>query len=157
MQTEKLYYQDPHLREFTATILEKSALADGQFAIILDRTAFYPEGGGQPCDTGSLNEAPVLSVQMRNGEIIHTVACDPGDGPVDVADAVCDAGEDGFEVGCDGLGSGGLEAVGAGLALGDEIAAGVVPKWMYLARFYGMSEEDAQEAMPEQTVLDTGF
>lgn len=38
-----------------------------------------------------------------------------------------------------------------------EIAAGVVPKWMYLARFYGMSEEDAQAAMPEQTVLDTGF
>ena len=38
-----------------------------------------------------------------------------------------------------------------------EIAAGVVPKWMYLARFYGMSEEDAQAAMPEPTVLDTGF
>lgn len=38
-----------------------------------------------------------------------------------------------------------------------EIAAGVVPKWMYLVRFYGMSEEDAQAAMPEQTVLDTGF
>ena len=38
-----------------------------------------------------------------------------------------------------------------------EIAAGVVPRWMYLARFYGMSEEDAQTAMPEQTVLDTGF
>ena len=38
-----------------------------------------------------------------------------------------------------------------------EVAAGIVPKWMYLVRFYGMSEEDAQAAMPEQTVLDTGF
>ncbi len=38
-----------------------------------------------------------------------------------------------------------------------EIAAGVVPKWMYLVRFYGMSEEEAQAAMPEQTVLDIGF
>ena len=38
-----------------------------------------------------------------------------------------------------------------------EIAAGVVPKWMYLVRFYGKSEEEAQLLMPEQTVLDVGF
>ena len=38
-----------------------------------------------------------------------------------------------------------------------EIAAGVVPKWMYLARFYGMAEEEAKAAAPEQTVLDVGF
>lgn len=38
-----------------------------------------------------------------------------------------------------------------------EIAAGVVPKWMYLARFYGLSDEEAKTAMPEQTVLDVGF
>ena len=38
-----------------------------------------------------------------------------------------------------------------------EIAAGVIPKWMYLVRFYGMSDEEAQAAMPEQTVLDVGF
>ncbi|HWR30617.1 MAG TPA: DHHA1 domain-containing protein [Negativicutes bacterium] len=82
MQTEKLYYHDPYLKEFTATILTKSALPDGQYAITLDRTAFYPEGGGQPCDTGTLNEAPVLSVQTRNGDIIHTVAGDPGEGTV---------------------------------------------------------------------------
>lgn len=38
-----------------------------------------------------------------------------------------------------------------------EIAAGVVPKWMYLARFYGKSEEEAQALMPAQTVVDVGF
>lgn len=82
MQTEKLYYQDAYLREFTAHILSKTPQSGGQYAIVLDRTAFYPEGGGQPCDTGTLNETAVLSVQMRGGEIIHTTAGDPGDGPV---------------------------------------------------------------------------
>ncbi len=82
MQTEKLYYQDAYLREFTANILSKTPQSGGQYAIVLDRTAFYPEGGGQPCDTGTLSETAVLSVQMRDGEIIHTTAGDPGDGPV---------------------------------------------------------------------------
>jgi alanyl-tRNA synthetase len=80
LRSEKLYYLDPYLREFTAHILTKTALPAGQYAVTLDRTAFYPEGGGQPCDTGTLNETPVLHVQTRNGEIIHTVAADPGDG-----------------------------------------------------------------------------
>jgi alanyl-tRNA synthetase len=78
--TEKLYYQDPYLRNFTANIISKTPLADGQYAVVLDRTAFYPEGGGQPCDRGTLNEIAVLSVQTRDGEILHTVAGDPGGG-----------------------------------------------------------------------------
>ena len=82
MQTEKLYYLDPYLQEFPAAILRKTALADGRFAVVLDRTAFYPEGGGQPCDTGTLNKLTVLNVQTKNGEIVHTVEGDPGDGPV---------------------------------------------------------------------------
>ena len=82
MQSEKLYYQDPYMHEFTASILDKSPLSDGQFAVVLDRTAFYPEGGGQPCDTGTLNDIPVLNVQTRKDEIIHTVAGDPGKDPV---------------------------------------------------------------------------
>ena len=45
METEKLYYADPFLQEFTATVLSCEA-AKGGFAVTLDRTAFYPEGGG---------------------------------------------------------------------------------------------------------------
>ena len=79
MITEKLYYQDSYLREFDARILKKSLLADGKFAIILDRTAFYPEGGGQPCDLGTLNGVPVIDVRTINEEIVHTTDGDPGE------------------------------------------------------------------------------
>ena len=82
MQTEKLYYQDPYIREFTAKILENTALKDNHHALILDRTAFYPEGGGQPCDLGTLNEIPVLDVRTENGQIIHITNGDPGIGDV---------------------------------------------------------------------------
>lgn len=82
MQTEKLYYQEPYLREFTANILSKTALPDGRYAVVLDRTAFYPEGGGQPCDLGALNDAPVLDVRTEAGSIIHTTEKDPGDSAV---------------------------------------------------------------------------
>ena len=50
METEKLYYADPFLTEFDARVLACEAVKDG-FAVVLDRTAFYPEGGGQPYDT----------------------------------------------------------------------------------------------------------
>ena len=82
MQTEKLYYQDPYIREFTAKILENTALKDNHHALILDRTSFYPEGGGQPCDLGTLNEIPVLDVRTENGQIIHITNGDPGVGDV---------------------------------------------------------------------------
>lgn len=80
--TEKLYYQDPYLREFAAKILKKTPLENGRFALILDQTAFYPEGGGQPCDHGSLNEVPVVEVRTENDEIIHITTGDPGDGKI---------------------------------------------------------------------------
>lgn len=79
MSTEKLYYQDPYLREFKARILKKDPLPEGKFAIVLDRTAFYPEGGGQPCDLGTLNGIPVIDVRTTNEEIFHTTLGDPGE------------------------------------------------------------------------------
>ena len=82
MSTEKLYYQDAYLREFSAQILQKTPLPGGKFAVVLDRTVFYPEGGGQPCDLGTLNGVPVVDVRTVNEEIVHTADGDPGDGTV---------------------------------------------------------------------------
>jgi len=46
---------------------------EGQPAVLLDRTAFYPTGGGQPHDTGSLNGVPVVDVQVVDGEVLHVL------------------------------------------------------------------------------------
>ena len=71
MKTEKLYYIDSHLTAFSARVLRCDSLEDGRFAVVLDRTAFFPEGGGQSADTGTIGEARVLDVRERKGEILH--------------------------------------------------------------------------------------
>ena len=71
METEKLYYSDPFLREFTATVLSCEADKTG-FKVVLDRTAFYPEGGGQPADHGTMNGIAVTDVHEKGGVIFHT-------------------------------------------------------------------------------------
>ena len=71
METEKLYYQDPFLREFTATVLSCEE-AKGAYQVVLDRTAFYPEGGGQPADHGTLGDAAVTDVHEKGGVVFHT-------------------------------------------------------------------------------------
>ena len=70
---EKLFYEDPFLVEFTAQVLS-CAPDKGGFAVTLDRTAFYPEGGGQSADHGVLGGAAVTDVREKDGEVVHT--CD---------------------------------------------------------------------------------
>ena len=72
METEKLYYQDPYRTAFTAVVRTCQPCKDG-FSVTLDRTAFYPEGGGQPADRGMLDGAAVTDVQERDGVIFHTL------------------------------------------------------------------------------------
>ena len=74
MTTERRYYEDTFLDRGTAKIL---SVADegGNKAIILDSTVFYPEGGGQPGDRGTINGVPVIEVQEReDGTVLHFVA-----------------------------------------------------------------------------------
>ena len=79
--TERLYLQDPYLRKFEARVLELRDL-EGRPAAILDRSAFYPEGGGQPGDRGTLGPARVLDTQERDGAVLHLLDQRVEPGPV---------------------------------------------------------------------------
>lgn len=68
--TEKLYYIDSHTKEFTATVLSCVPGKHG-WDVVLDRTAFYPEGGGQPGDQGFLDGAAVTDTHEKDGQIVH--------------------------------------------------------------------------------------
>ena len=70
MECRKLYYEDCLLRSFTATVTGCDPTEKG-WEVTLDATAFYPEGGGQACDLGTLGNARVLDVRERDGRIIH--------------------------------------------------------------------------------------
>ena len=68
--TERLYELDSYCAAFDAEVLA-CAEENGRFAVTLDRTAFFPEGGGQPGDTGLLGGARVLDTQLRGGDPVH--------------------------------------------------------------------------------------
>lgn len=70
---EKLYEQDPFLTRFSATV-ETCTQGKKGYDVLLDQTAFYPEGGGQPYDLGTLGGANVIEVHERGGRVVHT--CD---------------------------------------------------------------------------------
>lgn len=68
--TEKLFYLDSHLKTFTATVVSCLPGKHG-YDVVLDKTAFYPEGGGQPGDRGTLGGVTVTDTHERDGEIVH--------------------------------------------------------------------------------------
>lgn len=70
MEVRRLFYEDSHLQNFTATVTSCTETKGG-WAVTLDATAFYPEGGGQSCDLGVLGEANVLDVRELDGDIVH--------------------------------------------------------------------------------------
>ena len=72
MRTERLYDDDPYLTEFRAEVIEILPYGD-KYGIVLDRTAFYPAGGGQPWDTGYLNDEKVSEVIEKYGKLLHIV------------------------------------------------------------------------------------
>ncbi|MBU3089639.1 alanyl-tRNA editing protein AlaX-L [Clostridium gasigenes] len=70
MMTEKLYYENQYEKSFTAEIIN-IVEKDNEFHIVLDKTNFYPEGGGQPSDIGTIESIPVSSVYENDGLIYH--------------------------------------------------------------------------------------
>lgn len=70
----KLYYQDPYIKSFTTHLKDQQKDEQGRVYAILEETAFYPTGGGQPYDTGTLNGIKVIDVEEIDGEIRHYIA-----------------------------------------------------------------------------------
>ena len=82
METEKLYYNDAFLTECEAEVVSCEP-GKGRYEVVLDRTVFYPEGGGQPGDTGALDGVCVLDTHARGGEVVHYC-----DGPLEPGSSV---------------------------------------------------------------------
>lgn len=73
---EKLYYDDPYLRDFTAEIVNIEEHL-GKFRVTLDKTAFFPGGGGQSCDTGMIGDHKVIDVYEENDIVYHIIEKKP--------------------------------------------------------------------------------
>lgn len=71
--TEKLFYEDPYIRSFDAVVIETEKDDNGRPFIVLDQTAFYPTGGGQPHDLGTINGIEVTDVETVNGMVRHYI------------------------------------------------------------------------------------
>lgn len=71
---QKLYYKDSYLKSFTAELIKRGNDESGRLYAVLSQTAFYPTGGGQPFDTGSINGVAVIDVEEVEGDIRHYLA-----------------------------------------------------------------------------------
>ena len=87
MNTEKLYYSDCHLRQFSARVISCIPSEKG-YLVVLDRTAFYPEGGGQAADNGTLGGANVSHVYEEGETVVHV--CDAPLTPGDTVEGILD-------------------------------------------------------------------
>ncbi len=72
--TEKIYYTDQYLKEFEGTVVSCEKDENGKYNIILDRTAFFPEGGGQDADSGTLNGKEIEYVFEEGEDVVHVCA-----------------------------------------------------------------------------------
>ncbi|AQL42966.1 alanine--tRNA ligase [Halorientalis sp. IM1011] len=83
-ETDRLYYEDQERMEFEAMVLDVFEREDGDYDVVLDQTMFYPEGGGQPADHGTITAddvtAEVEDVQIVDGVVLHRADEDPGKG-----------------------------------------------------------------------------
>ena len=73
---EKLYYIDQYIKEFTAEIVEVLEV-NNQFHVLLDKTAFFPGGGGQFCDLGKIDVHPVIDVYEKENKVYHVLEKKP--------------------------------------------------------------------------------
>ena len=83
MQTIKLYENDAYISAFTAEVIS-CVKAEKHYEVVLDKTAFFPEGGGQLADLGFIGNSKVLDVQIKNNEIVHVV-----NSPVEQRSVLC--------------------------------------------------------------------
>lgn len=83
MQTIKLYENDAYISAFTAEVIS-CVKNDKHYEVILDKTAFFPEGGGQLADLGTIGKSKVLDVQIKKDEIVHII-----NSPVELGSVLC--------------------------------------------------------------------
>jgi alanyl-tRNA synthetase len=67
----KIFYQDAYIKSFTAQVVDQGKDKEGKYYIVLNQTAFYPTGGGQPHDIGTIENIKVLNVEEVDGEVRH--------------------------------------------------------------------------------------